>query len=125
MTRYVLVLLLFPISSLASASHLGSRPQTLECSEKNFYCGQTLGHTDFPWDQNHQIDKPQVTQESCEEKMEAAMRAMDEFVIEPSTRDPLYRTPAQGLREAADREDRRMAAINQWQQVKRECWRAP
>jgi hypothetical protein len=62
---------------------------------------------------------------SCRALMEVAMRAMDEFVREPTEVTLEYKPPATRLREAADTLDRQARALRLWEETKKECWREP
>ena len=56
------------------------------------------------------------------------MRAMDEFIEDDRgthMTDAVLRSAGEALREAAKRADRKDAAIQQWEFVKRDCWRQP
>lgn len=124
---YVLALLLVVLFVLLAtrgwANHLSAVIETLECSERNHYCGQTLGH-DAP-------SMPQVgtgviicgdpakfsceqitTPTPCEQKMEAAMRAMDAYLTESAQARLMDRIVLP-----------KESVLHQWEAVKRECWR--
>jgi hypothetical protein len=60
----------------------------------------------------------------CLDTMESAMRAADEFLFDSPITDAVYRSPSAMLRQAADREDRRVVMEQQWNEAKA-CWRKP
>ena len=62
----------------------------------------------------------------CYKQMEAAMRAMDEFVgPDPSLTSTVYVPPSVRLRAEADRLDRLDKARELWEAVKKTCWTKP
>ncbi len=58
----------------------------------------------------------------CVQLMEQAMRAMDEFIQEPTQINTVYYPPATQLRRAADAIERKEKALKLWEEVKTKCW---
>ena len=157
--KILMVLVVVLWAGAGWANHLSATIETLECSERNHYCGQTLGHDSPSMPQVDQGDfvttytistgcyasfgsPPRQVEVECQEpqglpvpvcmkKMEAAMRAMDPFVmVDPKSnimivdRHGNYVISPDSYWSGIPSEEapRRMSAFEQWKAVKRECW---
>lgn len=127
------------------ANHLSAIFETLECAERNHYCGQTLGHdsptvttgcyASFgspPRQVEVECQEPQgLPVPVCMKKMEAAMRAMEPFVmVDPKSNimivdghgDYVLSPDSYWSGIPTDVAPRRVMVQEQWKAVTRECW---
>lgn len=92
MKTILTIILALGLAGTGWANHLSVQIETTECAERNHYCGQTLGHdsptlpqVDEPRSNTlgpyyaGEAEKAQKRYNQCEQRMEAAMRAMERY----------------------------------------------
>lgn len=154
MTYFTVLVSMLLITANVEATHL-PLVETLECSQRNFYCEQTLGHDDPSLSPFNETIEPQYTStgalkidrksfdallkdypdaklrvllvdERCLAQMEAAMRAMEPFTITWYLSDlPLAVGGGMRIQVLEENQEAGLKAVIRWLEVKRECWRQP